>query len=136
MDRTNFENLRVYRLSEELADTVWKVVSGWDAFSRNTIGTQLVRSTDSIGANIAEGAGRYGIQDNRRFVYYARGSLNETKHWLRRAYKRNLLTEEQIANLKVLTDELSPRLNAYLNSIKLSTATRTKAAINEQPTTN
>jgi four helix bundle protein len=47
----------------------------------------------------------------------ARGSLNETKHWLRRAYNRKLLTGEQVNALKPLLDELAPRLNAYLKSI-------------------
>ncbi|MFM5996714.1 MAG: four helix bundle protein, partial [Dolichospermum sp.] len=57
------------------------------------------------------------FQDNRRFVRIARGSLNETRHWLRRAYKRNLLTHEEVNRLKPIIEELSPKLNAYLNSI-------------------
>jgi four helix bundle protein len=42
----------------------------------------------------------------------ARGSLNETRHWLGRAYKRNLLTNEEVNRLKPIIDELSPKLNA------------------------
>lgn len=76
-----------------------------------------MRSADSIGANVAEGVGRGTYQDNRRFVRIARGSLYETKHWLRRAYKRGLLTNETVELLKPMTDELAPRLNAYLKSI-------------------
>ena len=82
-----------------------------------TVGRQIVRAADSIGANIAEGAGRGSFKDNRRFVKIGRGSLNEVKHWLRRAYRRNLLTREQVQHLKPIIDELAPRLNAYLNSI-------------------
>jgi len=92
MERTNFEKLRVYRLSERLADELWKTVTGWNYFDRDTVGKQLVRAGDSIGANITEGVGRGRFLDNRRFVRIARGSLNETKHWLRRAHKRGLLT--------------------------------------------
>ena len=117
MERTNFENLKVYQLSEELADLIWEIALEWEDFAKNTVGKQIVRSADSIGANIAEGAGRGSFQDNRRFIKIGRGSLNETKHWLRRAYKRKLLTERQIEKLKPLIDELSPKLNAYLNSI-------------------
>jgi four helix bundle protein len=117
VSRTNFENLRVYRLAEDLADDIWNVVIDWPHFSRDTIGKQLVRAADSIGANIAEGAGRKAFQDNRRFVRIARGSLNETQHWLRRAYKRDLLKQSAIESLKPLIDELGPRLNAYLKSI-------------------
>ena len=104
-------------MSERLSDQVWKVVQGWDYLAKNTVGTQLVRSADSIGANIAEGTGRGSFADNKRFVRIARGSLYETRHWLRRAYQRDLLSEEAITTLRSLMDELSPRLNAYLNSI-------------------
>ena len=112
-----FENLRVYQLAEELADEIWDIAIKWDIFAKDTLGKQVVRSADSIGANIAESTGRGSYQDNRRFVRIGRGSLYETKHWLRRAYKRNLLTDEQVDKLKLMLDELAPKLNAYLNSI-------------------
>lgn len=117
MGKTNFEDLQVYQLAERLCDMIWTVVAGWDYFAKDTIGKQIVRSADSIGANISEGIGRGSFQDNRRFVKIARGSLNETQHWLRRAYKRNLLTKEQVSELSPLVDELAPKLNAYLKSI-------------------
>ena len=117
MARTQFENLRVYRLAEQLADEVWAVVERWPGFPRNTVGGQLVRAADSIGANIAEGTGRGSFQDNRRFVKIARGSLSEVQHWLRRAYQRKLLSDDEVACLRPLIEELSPKINAYLNSI-------------------
>ena len=117
MGSLGFENLRVYQLSEQLSDDVWEIVQHWTPLARNTVGGQIVRSADSIGANIAEGTGRGTYQDNRRFVRMARGSLYETRHWLRRAYKRKLLTKEQINRLKATLDELKPKLNAYLRSI-------------------
>ena len=115
--KTAFENLIVYRLAERLADEVWDMVLKWRTFERDTVGKQLVRAADSVGANIAEGSGRGSYQDNRRFVRTARGSLNETQHFLRRAYRRKLMTDTQIKALKSIVDELAPRLNAYLKSI-------------------
>lgn len=132
MSRTNFEKLRVYTLSEELADSIWEIASSWDYFNRDTVGKQIVKSADSVGANIAEGTGRYGVQDNRRFGYFARGSLNETEHWLRRAYKRNLLKEDEIERLKPILDELSPKLNAYVNSIRSRTRSVQRTTNDEQ----
>jgi four helix bundle protein len=116
-DQKGFENLEVYRLAEKLADEVWILVLGWTNLARDTFGKQLIRSADGIGANISEGAGRGSFQDNRRFVRSARGSLNETRHWLRRAYKRGFVNQETSRPLKLLLDELAPRLNAYLRSI-------------------
>ena len=117
MARSNFEKLDVYRLAEKLADDVWWVVLEWVPLAQDTVGKQLIRAADSIGANIAEGVGRGTFQDNRRFVRVAHGSLNETKHWLRRAYVRKLLNAETVGRLKTVLDEFSPRLNAYLKSI-------------------
>jgi len=117
MPRTNFERLRVYQLSEKLADQIWEIVIQWDNFARETVGKQLVKAADSVGANISEGTGRGRYPDNRRFVRIARGSFNETQHWLRRAFKRKLLTPRQVDRLKPLIDELGPTLNAYLKSI-------------------
>ena len=117
MSRTNFESLRVYKLAEELANEIWKIVLRWDTFARDTVGKQIVRSADSVGANIAEGTGRHSFQDNRRFVKVARGSLNETQHFLRCAFKRNLLTSTDVKKIKPLVDNLAPQLNSYLKSI-------------------
>jgi four helix bundle protein len=112
-----FQDLKVYQLSEQLADEIWQIVHTWKILEQDTVGKQLIRSADSIGANIAEGSGRGSYQDNRRFVRIARGSLNETQHWLRRAHQRDLLTTEQVKSLKQLIDDLAPKLNAYLKSI-------------------
>jgi len=117
MDRTGFENLRVYKLAEEIEDFVWEIVNKWDNHAKMTVGTQLTKAADSIGANIAEGTGRGSFADNRRFAKIARGSLFEVKHWLRRAYVRNLLTEEEVSNLQGLIEELTPKLSAYIRSI-------------------
>ena len=115
--KTHFENLEIYKLAEQLADEVWEIVIKWNVMARDTVGKQLVRSADSVGANIAEGSGRGSEQDYRRFIRIARGSLNETRHWLRRAFRRKLLSERQIKTLTPVIEELTPKLNAYLRSI-------------------
>lgn len=112
-----FEALRVYKLSEKLCDSIWTIVRAWDRLAQDTLGRQMIRAADSIGANIAEGTGRGSFQDNRRFVRNARGSLYETRHWLRRAHQRHLLSAEAVKAIKPVVDELGPKLNAHLRSI-------------------
>ena len=119
----SFEELRIYQLAELLSDKIWDVARSWDLLARDTIGKQIIRSADSIGANIAEGHGRGSFQDNRRFVRIARGSLYETRHWLRRAFKRGLLKDGQIAELKLIIENLGPQLNGYLKSIGPTSST-------------
>jgi four helix bundle protein len=118
VQRTNFENLRVYQLAEALEDAVWDMVALWGPLAKDTVGRQLIRAADSVGANIAEGSGRGRVLDNRRFVRVSRGSLYETKHWLRRAYKRKLLTSEQTDSLKHTIAELTRTLNGSLRSLQ------------------
>ena len=66
MNKTGFENLRVYRLAEEMEDLVWTIVSKWRPFAQDTVGKQLVNSADSMGANIAEGTGRGSFAEKQR----------------------------------------------------------------------
>jgi four helix bundle protein len=117
MSETSFEKLEVYRFAEQLCDRLWDIIITWNAFERDTIGKQLVRSVDSIGANIAEGSGRYSDTDNRRFIRIARGSLYETIHWLRRSYKRDLLSEEQKHIVANDIQNLTKLLAGYLRSL-------------------
>jgi four helix bundle protein len=117
MLQVGFEKLRVYQLAEEIADLVWEVVLRWNRLAQDTVGKQFIKAADSIGANIAEGTGRGSFADNRRFARIARGSLLEVRHWLRRAYKRNLLTEDEVACFSKILEELAPKLSAYINSI-------------------
>lgn len=118
MDKSNFEKLEIYQLAEKLADEIWFIVEKWQYFEKDTVGKQMVRAVDSVGANIAEGNGRYSYKDNQRFIRIARGSLNETRHWLRRAYTRNLLTNREIEQLKPIIKDLTLKLNGYLRYLK------------------
>ena len=115
--QTNFENLEIYQLSEKLADRIYEIASGWPHLEQNTVGSQVIRAADSVGANIAEGSGRGTDKDFLRFLKIARGSFYETKHWLRRAYRRKLLTADESTELKEILDELTPKKNAYIRSV-------------------
>lgn len=53
------DELQVYQLSMSIAEDVWDIVIKWDSFSKETIGKQLVKSADSVAANLSEGYGRF-----------------------------------------------------------------------------
>src|SRR4051794_18461315 len=91
---SRFRSLTAWRLSVELADELHGLIARWPQFDRASVGLQLVRSADSIGANIAEAAGRWSAADKRRFLLIARGSLYETEHWIDRARSRGLISED------------------------------------------
>jgi four helix bundle protein len=53
----NLEELKIYNISMEIGDEVWKMVDSWNRFEKETLGKQFVRAADSISLNIAEGYG-------------------------------------------------------------------------------
>ena len=113
----DFTDLDVYKLSEQLCDTIWEIVLKWHSLAQDTVGKQIVRAADSIGANIAEGHGSGTSPENRRFVRFAKRSLNESRHWLRRCQKRKLLAKGQETELHDIMNQLRPKLIRYLASI-------------------
>lgn len=116
-EQSGFEKLEVFVLAEELADAVWRCVRRWEPLPLHTLGRQMIRAADSIGANIAEGYGRGTDADRRRFIRISIGSLYETKYWLRRAFRRELLSEHEVHLLQPIVQRLLPMLNGYLRSI-------------------
>lgn len=117
MSYFNLEDLEVYQLAEEFSNIVWDIVSGWDYFAKDTVGKQIVRSTDSISAYIAEGYGRYHYKENRNFCYFSRGPVIETKGWLKKSKIRKLVTDEQFDLLYEKLQTIHLKLNAYLKFI-------------------
>lgn len=110
--------LDVYRLAEKLSDEIWNDFDNWDRKVQNTIGYQIIRSSDSIAANIAEGYGRFTPPDRRKFYLYSRGSFEETKCWLRKLIRRKEITELKSEEYKKIIDELGPKLNAFINKTR------------------
>lgn len=115
---TDLKDLVVYQKAVELAEAVWQIVMHWDRFAKNTIGEQSVRAADSVGANVAESHGRFHFGEKLQFLYYARGSLYETRHWLRLGYKRGLIDQESAQKLAQLIEPLAISLNSFISSIK------------------
>jgi four helix bundle protein len=113
----NINELNVYKLSMEVASRLWDEVAKWHYFNKNTVGMQLIRAVDSISANIAEGFGRYSFKENKQFCYYSRGSLYETKVWLKKASERNLISSNDYEELSNKLDLLGIKLNNYINTI-------------------
>jgi four helix bundle protein len=114
----DLSDLEVYILAENFANSIWDIVSRWEYFRQRTIGMQFTRAADSIVANIAEGHGRYHYKDKKNFGYYARGSYEECKNWLRMAIKRNLISGNEAPKLIDDLEKIGPKLNALINTYK------------------
>jgi len=111
------DDLEVYQLAMEIGEETWKIVDVWEQFEKNTVGKQFCEAADSIAANIAEGHGRFHFKENRNFCFYARGSLLETKSWLKKSYNRQLLHEDSFNHISDLLARCHLMLNRYIKSI-------------------
>ena len=81
---------------------------------------QLRRSSQSIPANIAEGHERFYFQDNVRFCYIARGSLEETLSHLVYAHKVGYISETLYKSFVVDGEDLNRLINGYIGFLKRS----------------
>jgi four helix bundle protein len=110
-------DLDLYNFCLAWEDKIWEIVLKWDYFTKDTIGKQFVRSADSMSANIAEGYGRYFYKENRQFCFYSRGSLLESKGWLEKAKRRNLIDDKVFLELMSELEVIHRKLNSYIKSI-------------------
>lgn len=113
-----FEDLRVLKSAEEIADSVWKIVVQWDEFAKDVVGKQMARSADSVGANIAESFGRFNFGEKLQFLYYSRGSIFETKYWLNRTRVRGLMEAHEVEQYVNRLTDLARQLNTFASSLK------------------
>lgn len=113
----NLEEFKAYNRAMELGEAVWSCVKRWDYLAKDTVGKQLIRSVDSIAANLSEGLGRYHFKEIKNFGYYSRGSLFETKTWLTKAKNRELISNEEFQNLIIELEVIGKMINSYINSI-------------------
>ncbi|MDQ3110835.1 MAG: four helix bundle protein [Bacteroidota bacterium] len=111
------DDLNVYKESMSIGEEVWEIVNRWDYFAKDTVGKQLVKSVDSISANISEGYGRFHYKENKQFCFYSRGSLTETSTWIQKAVNRKLIEKETGAELITKLERIHKMLNGYINSI-------------------
>lgn len=117
MNHTNylfpFEKLEIWKLSIEIAETLYKVTNDFPTEEKYGITSQLRRAGNSIGANIAEGSARFSEKDKARFIEISFGSLMEVAHFLHLSNRLGYLSNENLSNLKPRILEMSNKINAY-----------------------
>lgn len=114
----DLDDLEIYQLARELSGLVWDVFVRMDWETRKVMGTQWITAVDSVGANIAEGFGRFHYLDRNKFNYNARASLVESIHWTELMKERKKLSEEEFRTLKSLLERLHIGLNNFIKSTK------------------
>jgi len=77
----NYRQYEIWKLSHELALSVYRVVRSFPDEERYGMSSQMQRAAVSVPANIAEGSGRPSYADFARFLGIALGSLSEVDYY-------------------------------------------------------
>ncbi len=121
MSIQGLKRLQVWVRAKDYAIRIYKgVLPLLPAGERWNLAQQLRRSSLSISANVAEGYGRFYYQDNVRFCYIARGSLEETLSHLIFAHEVDFIPEALFKELEKEGDEIDKMLNGYIGYLKKS----------------
>ena len=114
----NFKQLVVWQRSVDLAESMYRITANFPrAESRGLIG-QIRRSAGSVGANIAEGAGRLSPKDFQRFLGYSIGSLNELEHHCMVAGRVGYLNPGRLREVRKEISQIRAMAVALRNSQK------------------
>jgi len=105
-----------YQIGYQLSNLIWEIVKKWDYFSQSTVGRQLVRSTDSISSNIAEGWHRYYKKDKVLFYNYARSTFYESVDFINKSIKRKLISQDEAKIIGELTRKFPHAVNGLIKS--------------------
>lgn len=114
----SFEDLEVWRLSQVLAKEIYSLTSKFPQDEKYGLTSQLRRAAVSIGANIAEGFGRFHLKDSVKFLYNARGSLLEVKSHLLISKEIGYLSDSELEKFILEIRNLGVKLNNFINSLK------------------
>jgi four helix bundle protein len=109
------EDLEIYNLSMDLAESVHNLILGFDYFHKDTLGKQWIRAIDSVSLNLSEGFGRYTHKDSRVFSIIARGSLYESKTCLSKTFRRNIISEKVYNEILQEHNNLGVKLNNFIS---------------------
>jgi len=120
MTYLKLSDLQAYQISYGLSQSVWNIVVKWGWLEKQTVGTQIIRSVDSIGANIAEGFGRHHKKDREKFYYYARGSVYESVHWAKLAYSRALMNKKEASEILLILQLLPREINHLIKFTEIN----------------
>ena len=121
MSAQNLNRLEVWRRAKDFALKIYReVLLLLPPEEKWALNQQIRRSSTSISANIAEGYGRFYYQDNVRFCYIARGSLEETLSHLVFSHEAGFIPAEVYEPLEKEGEEIGKMLNGYIAYIKKS----------------
>jgi four helix bundle protein len=110
----NYEELHVWKQARSLKNEIFNLVKTFPAEEKYRLIDQVVRSSRSINAQIAEGHGKRTVPDKIKFCIQARGSLHETLNHLIDAFDCSYINSKQLQYFRDKVKEVERILNGYI----------------------
>jgi four helix bundle protein len=114
----DFRKLRVWQAAREMTVVVYRTTSAFPAAERFGLVSQMRRAATSVGANIAEGAGRGSRADSKRCLQIAYGSACELLSHFYTASDLGFLKEVQVEELESMLEPVRRMLAGLMSRLK------------------
>ncbi len=114
----SFTDLETWKQARKIRLWVSEMVKGFPTEEKYRLADQVIRSSRSIGNNLAEGHGRYYYQDNIRYCIMARGSLSETMDHIIIALDEKIIDQQTYNNFQTEYEQCLKLLNGYIQYLK------------------
>lgn len=114
----SFTDLDAWKKSHQLRKDVSTLAKGFPQDEKYRLTDQIIRSSRSIGNNIAEGHGRFHYVDSKKFFINARGSASETIDHLIIALDECSIDHDAFEKLKSVCEDCMKLINGYINYLK------------------
>lgn len=114
----DYRKLNVWLKAHELALSAYKATNTFPNTEVFSLTSQIRRSGASIPANIAEGCGRGGGIELKRFLQIASGSAHELEYHFLLAADLGYLKKEDQVRLAAQVSEIKRMLSALIKKVK------------------
>jgi four helix bundle protein len=118
MSGRNWTELVVWQASHELVLELHPFLQTLPADERFALADQIRRAAYSVPANIVEGHSKASLKDFNKFLYIARGSIEEIKYFLLLSRDLNYLSSETYELFNAKASKISSMINNLINSNK------------------
>ena len=114
----SFMELEVWKKSRILRNKIVDLIKLFPVEEKYRLTDQIIRSSRSIGNNIAEGHGRFHYVDSSKFFVNARGSAAETIDHLVIALDNKFIDQQVFESFKYDCEECMKMINGYINFLR------------------
>ena len=114
----DFRDLDVWQKSGKIRNQIWQLCKAYPTVEKYRLSDQMIRSSRSATACIAEGYGRFHYQENIQFCRQARGSLYELIDHLLVSLECEYITAEKSNVMIEEIKEAVRLLNGYIRYLK------------------